>query len=138
VRRVPVVRVRQRAGLPQGVDVAVDALGSAGTAGSATRSLRIHGRHLQIGLLPPAAIGDHATVPMHTVIGRELSVHGSHGMAAADYPRLLADIAAGLLDPAQFISRTITLGDAPGALAEMSAGTEPGITIIRPGRPPAH
>ena len=121
-----------RAAVPHGVDVAVDALGSAGTADGATRSLRIHGRHLQIGLLPPAAIGDHATVPMHTVIGRELSVHGSHGMAAADYPRLLADIAAGLLDPAQFITRTITLGDTPGALVEMSAGTEPGITIIRP------
>ena len=120
-----------RAVVPQGADVAVDALGSAGTAGSATRSLRIHGRHLQIGLLPPAVIGDQATVPMHTVISREISVHGSHGMAAADYPRLLADIGAGLLDPAQFIARTITLGDAPGALVEMSAGTEPGITIIR-------
>jgi len=117
---------------PQGVDVAVDALGSAGTAGSATRSLRIHGRHLQIGLLPPAVIGDHATVPMHTVISRELSIYGSHGMAAADYPRLLADIAAGLLDPAQFITRTITLGDVPSALEQMGTSTEPGITIIRP------
>jgi len=118
--------------VPQGADVAVDALGSARTADSAARSLRIHGRHLQIGLLPPAVIGDHATVPMHTVIGRELSVLGSHGMAAAGYPRLLADIAAGLLDPAQLIARTITLAEAPGALAEMSAGTEPGVTIIRP------
>jgi alcohol dehydrogenase len=69
---------------------------------------------------------------MHAVIGLELSVHGSHGMAAAGYPRLLADIAAGLLDPAQLIARTITLGDTPGALMEMSTGTEPGITIIRP------
>jgi alcohol dehydrogenase len=121
-----------RAAVPQGADVAVDALGSAGTADSATRSLRIHGRHLQIGLLPPAAIGDHATIPMHTVISRELSVHGSHGMAAASYPRLLTDITTGLLDPAQFITRTITLSDTPGALVAMSAGTEPGITIIRP------
>ena len=118
--------------VPQGVDVAVDALGSADTAGSAIRSLCIHGRHLQIGLLPPAVIGDHATVLMHTVISRELSIYGSHGMAAADYPRLLADIAAGLLDPAQFITRTITLGDIPGALEQMGTGTEPGITIIRP------
>jgi len=39
-------------------------------------------------------------------------------MAAADYPRLLADIAAGLLDPAHFIARTITLGDTPGALGD--------------------
>jgi alcohol dehydrogenase len=120
------------AAVPQGADVAVDALGSAGTADSATRSLRMHGRHLQIGLLLPTAIGDHATIPMHTVISRELSVHGSHGMAAADYPRLLADITAGLLDPAQFITRTIALTDTPGALTEMSAGTEPGVTIIRP------
>jgi alcohol dehydrogenase len=124
-----------RALVPQGVGVAVDALGSAVTASNATRSLCIHGRHLQIGLLPPARIGDHATVPMHAVIARELSVHGSHGMAAADYPRLLADIAAGLLDPAQFIARTITLGDTPGALMAMSAGTEPGVTIIRPWHP---
>jgi alcohol dehydrogenase len=121
-----------RAVVPYGVDVAVDALGSIATASSATRSLRIHGRHLQIGLLPPARIGDRATVPMQTVIGRELSVLGSHGMAAAGYPRLLADIAAGLLDPAQFIARTITLADTPEALMAMSAGTEPGITIIRP------
>jgi D-arabinose 1-dehydrogenase-like Zn-dependent alcohol dehydrogenase len=121
-----------RAVVPQGADVTVDALGSMATASSATRSLRIHGRHLQIGLLPPAKIGDHATIPMHTVIGLELSVHGSHGMAAAGYPRLLADIAAGLLDPAQLITRTITLGDTPGALMQMSTGTEPGITIIRP------
>jgi alcohol dehydrogenase len=124
-----------RAVVPQGVDVAVDALGSVATASNAARSLRIHGRHLQIGLLPPVRIGDHATVPMHTVIGRELSVHGSHGMAAADYPRLLADIAAGRLDPAQFITRTITLGDTPEALMAMSAGTEPGVTIIRPRHP---
>jgi alcohol dehydrogenase len=124
-----------RAVVPQGVDVAVDALGSVATASSATRSLRVHGRHLQIGLLPPAGVGDHATVPMHTVIGRELTVYGSHGMAAADYPRLLADIAAGLLDPARFIARTITLGDTPEALMAMSAGTEPGITIIRPWHP---
>ena len=122
--------------VPQGVDVSVDALGSAGTAGSATRSLRIHGRHLQIGLLPPAAIGDHATVVMHTVISRELTIHGSHGMAAASYPRLLADITTGLLNPAQFITRTITLGDTPRALAQMGTNTEPGITIIRPGHPP--
>jgi len=48
---------------------------------------------------------------------------------------LLADIAAGLLDPAQFVARTITLDDTPDALMAMSAGTEPGVTIIRPWHP---
>ena len=121
-----------RARIPDGVHVAVDALGSAATAAAATQCLRIHGRHLQIGLLPPAKIGDRATIPMHTVIGRELQVLGSHGMAAADYPRMLAEIASGLLDPSAFITRSITLDDAPGALAAMSGGTDPGVTIIHP------
>lgn len=118
--------------LPGGVDVSVDALGSIGTAAAAVQCLRIQGRHLQLGLLPQASIGDRATVPMHLVIGRELRVFGSHGMAAAHYPRLLAAIADGTLEPHQLIVREITLEDAPGALAAMSGGTEPGVTIIRP------
>ena len=121
-----------RALAPAGVDLSVDALGSAATAGAAVRTLRIQGRHLQIGLLPPAQVGDRATVPMHTVIGRELRVLGSHGMAATDYPRLLADIASGALDPGRLIARRIPLEEAPAALVAMSAGTEPGVTVIRP------
>ncbi len=121
-----------RAVVPSGVDVSVDALGSAATAGAAVRSLRIQGRHLQIGLLPPSQVGDHASVPMHTVIGREIRVLGSHGMAAAAYPRMLAEVASGTLDPGRFITRTIALEAAPAALMAMSFGTEPGVTIIRP------
>ena len=121
-----------RAVVPDGVDVSVDALGSATTAGAAVRSLRRQGRHVQIGLLPPATIGDHATVPMHTVIARELTVLGSHGMAAGAYPRMLADVVSGVLDPARFITRTIPLDDVPGALMAMSDGTRAGVTIIRP------
>lgn len=118
--------------LPDGVDVSVDSLGSIATAAAAVQSLRMQGRHVQIGLLPPATIGDHATIPMHLVIGRELSVFGSHGMAARHYPQMLADIAAGRLSPELLIVREITLDDAPGALAAMTAGSEPGLTIIRP------
>ena len=36
-----------------------------------------------------------------------------------------------------YASIIVELDDAPGALAGMSAGTEPGITIIRPRHPPA-
>ncbi len=121
-----------RAAAPAGRDVSVDALGSAATAGAAVRSLRVHGRHVQIGLLPPATIGDRATVPMHTVIGREITVMGSHGMAASAFPRMLADIASGTLDPGRFIARRITLDEAPAALMAMSGGSEPGVTIIEP------
>ncbi|MEG0028748.1 MAG: alcohol dehydrogenase catalytic domain-containing protein [Aurantimicrobium sp.] len=117
---------------PEGVDVSVDALGSIPTAKSAVESLRVQGRHVQIGLLLPAKIGDKATVPMHVVIAKELSVLGSHGMAAAAYPELLADIATGVIDPGQFITHRIPLDAVPEALAKMSTGTEPGVTIIQP------
>lgn len=118
--------------VPDGVDASVDALGSIETSRTAVESLRVQGRHVQIGLLLPAKIGDKATVPMHLVIGRELSVLGSHGMAAAAYPEMLADIASGKLDPGLFITRRIGLDAVPGALAQMSTGTEPGVTIIEP------
>ena len=123
---------RVRALAPGGVHLSVDAIGTIATANASVRSLRIQGRHVQIGLLPPAVIGDRATVPMHTVISRELRVMGSHGMAASAYPRMLADIASGLLDPARFIARTIDLNAAPAALMAMSDHTEPGVTVIVP------
>lgn len=87
---------------------------------------------MQIGLLLPAKIGDKATVPMHIVIAKELQVLGSHGMAAAHYPEMLADIASGEIDPGQFITHRIPLDTVPEALAKMSTGTEPGVTIIQP------
>lgn len=118
--------------VPGGVDVSVDALGSIETSRTAVESLRVQGRHVQIGLLLPAKIGDRASVPMHLVIGRELQVLGSHGMAAASYPQMLSDIATGVIDPGQFIKRTISLDEVPEALAAMSQGTEPGVTIIAP------
>ena len=51
-------------------------------------------------------------------------------MPATDFPRLLADISAGRLDPARLITRRITLEDTPRALVELSGGTLAGVTII--------
>jgi alcohol dehydrogenase len=114
------------------VNVTVDALGSVDTARSAIESLKRLGRHVQIGLLPPAVIGDHATIPMHRVIGHELTVMGSHGMSAATYPDMLADIAAGRLRPDLLIERVISLEEVPAELAAMSHASPPGVTIIHP------
>jgi alcohol dehydrogenase len=68
-----------------GSHVSIDAVGSVQTLSDAILGLRRRGRHVQIGLLPP--IDGHPRVPMDRVIGWELDVLGSHGMAAADYPR---------------------------------------------------
>lgn len=123
-------QIRQATG--GGADVAIDALGSLDTARSATESLAVRGRHVQVGLLPPAVVNGRASVPMHTVIARELQVLGSHGMPARHYPRMLADIARGRLAPERLIGRTIDLAQAPAALAAMGERTAPGVTIIEP------
>jgi alcohol dehydrogenase len=90
------------------------------------RSLRRRGRHVQVGLLPPAV--GRPEVPMELVIAGELAVLGSHGMAAADYPAMLSLIAAGRLHPELLVTRRLGLDDAGAALA--AVGREPGIAVV--------
>ena len=109
-----------------GAHVSLDALGAAITCTNSIRSLRPRGRHVQVGLLPPAQ--GRPEVPMERVIGLELQVLGSHGMAAHAYPELLGLIAAGRLDPGPLITRRLALDDAGAALAEV--GRRPGIAVV--------
>jgi D-arabinose 1-dehydrogenase-like Zn-dependent alcohol dehydrogenase len=109
-----------------GAHVSLDALGAAVTCANSIRCLRPRGRHVQVGLLPPAQ--GRPEVPMERVIGLELQVLGSHGMAAHAYPELLGLIAAGRLDPRPLITRRLALDDAGTALAEV--GRQPGIAVV--------
>lgn len=111
-----------------GADCSCDALGSAQTAADALRSLRTNGRHVQVGLL--AGTEAEPRLPLHLLIGRELTIVGSHGMAAHAYPRMLAMIADGRLDPSRLITRSIALGDVPEALSTMDTAPHPGVTVI--------
>ena len=98
---------------------ALDAYGSAESAEAAYASLRKRGRHIQVGLLAGAAA--FPRLDLGRAIAEELEIRGSHGMAAHDYPAMLARIAAGDLDPGMSIGGRIGLNDLPSALAEMSA-----------------
>ena len=109
-----------------GAHVSLDALGAPVTCANSVRSLRPRGRHVQVGLLPPAL--GRADVPMERVIALELEVLGSHGMAAHSYPELLGLLAAGRLDPAPLITRRLALDDAGAALA--AVGGNPGIAVV--------
>jgi D-arabinose 1-dehydrogenase-like Zn-dependent alcohol dehydrogenase len=113
-----------------GSDIAIDAVGSEQTCAQAIHSLRRRGRLVQVGLLPP--IGGHPRVPMARVIGWELDVLGSHGMAAADYPGMLALIEAGTLQPQRLIERTIGLEDAAALLPVFDQANVAGMTMIDP------
>ncbi|MGW8484659.1 zinc-dependent alcohol dehydrogenase family protein [Microbacterium sp. NPDC055903] len=115
-----------------GAHVSVDAVGLEATASDGIRSLRRRGRHVQIGLLP--ASEGHPRLPMDRVIGWELDLLGSHGMAAVDYPGMLALIASGALQPQRLIERVVGLEDAALLLPGMDRSTQAGITMIDPTR----
>ena len=114
-----------------GGHVAVDAVGSEQACADAVLSLRRRGRHVQIGLLPP--VEGHPRVPMARVIGWELDLLGSHGMAAADYPAMMALIEQGALQPHKLIERTIGLDEAAALLPVFDTATVAGMTMIDPG-----
>ncbi|MEU3164407.1 alcohol dehydrogenase catalytic domain-containing protein [Streptosporangium sp. NPDC006930] len=108
-----------------GAHVSIDALGSPGTCVASIESLRRRGRHVQIGLLPGLT-----PLPMGRVIGYELELLGSHGMAAHAYPAMLEAVADGALSPDALLTRSIGLEEAGAALA--SIGSVPGVTMILP------
>jgi alcohol dehydrogenase len=112
-----------------GAHVSIDALGSPETAVASILGLRKRGRHVQVGLL----LGSESTppIPMDRVIARELEILGSHGMAAHEYPEMLARIADGRLRPDRLVGRTITLDEAPAAIVAMGEpATGAGMTVI--------
>ena len=113
-----------------GAHISIDALGHQNTAEIAVKSLRRLGKHIQLGLL----LTEDGLTPMAMarVIGWELELIGSHGMAAVDYPQMLKMIIDGKLQPARFIKRTIPLEEATSALANMESAVQDGITIIKP------
>lgn len=115
-----------------GSHVAVDAVGSEQTCTDAILSLRRRGRLAQVGLLP--SIEGHPRMPMERVIGWELDLLGSHGMAAADYPGMMALIEQGALRPQRLIERTIGLEEAAELLPVFDSATLAGMTIIDPTR----
>ncbi|MBM2623341.1 alcohol dehydrogenase catalytic domain-containing protein [Actinoplanes sp. LDG1-06] len=110
-------------------DIAIDAYGSAATAEASVRALRRGGRHVQVGLM----LGNDARAPLpwDLVVARELTVVGSHGMAAADYPPMLDLVARGRLDPGRLVGSVIPLEAAGVALTAMDSPipAHAGITV---------
>lgn len=112
---------------PEGVQVAVDALGREETIDAGLRSLAARGRHVQIGLVPAEP-----TVRISRVVSHELALLGSHGMSARDYPGLLDLVSSGRLRPQDLVSTWIGLDDVPAAMAAMGDGRSPsGVTVVR-------
>ncbi|HEY9291490.1 MAG TPA: alcohol dehydrogenase catalytic domain-containing protein [Microlunatus sp.] len=114
-----------------GVPLSLDCAGTAATAVQSVRSLRRRGHHVQVGLLFGAAATP--PIPMDRVIAWELSVHGSHGIAAAHYPGLLELVTSGRVRPDRLVTEITDLEGAGRALEAMSGPNAPaGITVAIP------
>lgn len=109
---------------PGDAHVTVDAVGDPRVVETALTWLRPRGRHVQIGLLP----GEQPALDLGRVLARELSVLGSHGMAAHEYPAMLSLVTSGALRPDLLVGRTVGLPEAGQALVDV--GREPGITVV--------
>jgi alcohol dehydrogenase len=112
-----------------GAHVALDAVGSASTSTDALLSLRRRGRHVQIGLLSADEL---PCLPLDRVIGWELDLLGSHGMAAADYAAMLALVADGTLRPQDLVGGAVTLAEGAILLPLTATAPPTGITVIHP------
>jgi alcohol dehydrogenase len=115
-----------------GSHVAIDAIGSEQACAESIMSLRRRGRHVQVGLLPP--VTGHPRLPMARVIAWELELLGSHGMAAAGYPAMLALIGSGDLRPQRLIERIVSLDEAADLLPRVEHAQPAGMTMIDPQR----
>jgi alcohol dehydrogenase len=87
---------------------------------------------VQVGLLP--GVEGHPRVPMERAIAWELDLLGSHGMAASDYPEMMALVAEGRLRPDLLLERTVDLDTAAALLPTFDTATVAGLTIIDPWR----
>lgn len=110
-----------------GVDVSLDALGSTQTCLDSIHSLKKRGKHIQIGLMS----GEDASpsLPMGTVIAKELEILGSHGMQAHAYNEMFQFIEKNNIDLSALISDTITLNEIPNRLPNLFSNPSLGITI---------
>lgn len=112
-----------------GAHVSLDALGITATFDASLRSLRKLGRHVQVGM----PVGAHATptLPLlDLVYARQLSLHGTRGMAARGFPALFEEIAAGRLDFAPLVTERIALGETQRVLEAMDRRQPPGVAVI--------
>lgn len=120
-------RVREITG--GGAHVSLEALGITATFENSLRSLRKMGRHVQIGM----PVGAHATPPLpllDLVYARQLTLHGTRGLGANRFSALFEMVAAGRIDPARLVTKTIPLSGAGAALRAMDRFQGHGVCVI--------
>jgi len=113
-----------------GVHVSLDALGSGLTLRQSLLSLRKRGRHVQVGLL--VGEGSSAELPVDRIVAYELSLFGSHGIAARAYPDVFRLIREQKIPLERLTTATVGLDRIPDVLGRMAVYSGLGITLVDP------
>ncbi len=101
----------------QGVDVAIEALGTAQTFSLAVDILKDGGRMIAVGIAP---VGTTAQVDMQRLVRRGLRIAGSYGARVrADMPEIVRLAAQGFINYRQSITATYSLDDADQAYQDL-------------------
>ena len=112
-----------------GAHVSVDAVGTAATCRASVGSLRIRGRHLQLGHTTPAERGE-VGLPIDVMMIKELEFLSAFGMAGQRFATMLNMIEAGRLDPGKIVSATVSLEQASEVLRSMGSYDTLGVVVI--------
>lgn len=101
-----VAEVKRLAG-SEGVDVALEAVGSTPTIAMAIESVKKGGTVVLIGNITPKA-----EIPLQAVVSRQIRLQGS-AASAGEYPRALEMLAGGVIDVKPLISMVAPLAEGP-------------------------
>lgn len=112
----------------RGAHVSIDALGSQETCFNSIACLRKRGKHIQVGLT--TSDHKHPKIPMDKVVAHEIEILGSHGMQSFRYQAVFEMIKSGKVQPELMLGKTITIEEAPAALANMDNFENLGVTVI--------
>ncbi|MYC84695.1 MAG: alcohol dehydrogenase catalytic domain-containing protein [Acidimicrobiia bacterium] len=112
-----------------GVEVTIDALGIEETVQNSIGTLRLRGRHVQIGLTTAKERGLVA-MPIDIIVAQEIRIAGCHGMPRRRYPDLLRMVDKGLIQPASLIGQEVSLENVNSVLDGMSSFENVGFSVI--------
>jgi len=111
-----------------GVDIAIEALGSAATISTAINTVKDGGRVVIVGIAPT---GVEASFDITRLVRRKIEIRGSYGARPrVDMPRLISLAATGRIDMSSVVSEHVTLEEADAAYRRLSDGEIIGRAVV--------
>jgi 2-desacetyl-2-hydroxyethyl bacteriochlorophyllide A dehydrogenase len=127
--RAPDVEGRVRAALGESADVVFDCVATQESVDQATALARKGGTVVIVGVA-----AEPVTVPLPLVQDQQLRIQGSATYLPEDFREAIALLAAGVVDPEDFITAAYPLDEAAAAFAALASGEQIKVIVTGPPR----